>query len=264
MIGLIFVIIGAIATIGGAVYTEYQQREKDKEDLLLQQRRNDEYANIIARQDKTIDQAKEIIDLQGKLQVANEKIMELQNSTINTITGGDSKPILLIEAEKAILTTGKLNECYLLSFSIKNSGEKYPLKNVKLSMVDFVGSAMRKYLKIEKAGNGFKYEVGDFMPKHVTELKMNHDFTLGKVGVKQENYFYRTSFQNIAGANYGAPFTNYQISVNTENLDFDYIIYPKIEDGKLKIEKVDLKENGTPIDAVPYFEFKYLTKEVKL
>ncbi|SDI35749.1 DUF349 domain-containing protein [Mucilaginibacter gossypii] len=110
MIPLIFIIIGSIVTVTAAFF-DYRQKLNDKQEELDNEiKRNLEYQNLLSKsndiiqksnkiiesQQTVIDSSNKIIDLQNQLSERNDKIQDLQSSTLNEITGGKSIPKLFI------------------------------------------------------------------------------------------------------------------------------------------------------------------------
>lgn len=271
MVGFWFVLVGSLAAIGGSYYQEWKKDKDRQRALKVEQERNDTYAAIIKNQDKTIQKqdttiaaTTEIIRLQNELEKANEAIKDLQNTTIDNITGGDSRPKLVLHVQKALVPTIEIKELFLIKFDIQNAGKKYPLRKVHLQITDIVGYGMLKYLKLERSGSEFRFDLQSHIVEMKTDLNIIHNFDIGTININDTKPAYISPYQIIEGMAIDHPLNHYLVTITTENVFFEYTITVKLKNGELKINTITLKENGRMIDPKTYFQFNYNPKPITL
>lgn len=180
----LFITLGAILTAGGG-WIQWTSDNKNRiaNDSLNTQ--NKKLLTEIAELSKesnnnSIKSQEELRNVNHKLFQSQEIINEFRLETINTITGGNNMPIVIVTIME------DLSEKYFtVNFTVLNKG-KYPLKNIELIMHDRYGS-ITKVMSQTSDGKGIegqylydntirqildesKSNVGDLLPYRIKTL----------------------------------------------------------------------------------------------
>lgn len=247
----------------------FQEREKlkDKQEALENERKRTlVYEEIIQNQKVTLDSARSIIQLQGKLDEANLKLIEantsllkFQEETLNRVTGGDSRPTLLIEATRMLggpFHNYAKKPFYLLNFLVGNSSEKYPLKNVVLNIDDFVGKTLSMHIRVKGTKSNVIISYTNKEDQTVLSGGHNHTFNLGTINSNDEAEVYSTAWiETVEGHSLGG-MEIFNISINAENGFHKFKFKLKETDGKCILKDVTVFQNGTAVDSEGLIKLK--------
>lgn len=185
----IIVVIGAVITVFGALL-DNKEKLKDKQDALDSERtRNDQYVTIIHRSDQmltkqqsVIQSSQQIIDLQNKLKDANESIIALQNSTIDHLTGGDSKPFI------QIIVAPKDDHYRQTLFFVSNQG-KHTIHSMSFNINDFNDN-----IKTVVSQSGTQDNFSVQSESKTNDLPQSKLITIGELPVTFETKVYEGTF----------------------------------------------------------------------
>jgi hypothetical protein len=204
MIPLLCIITGSLITVIAA-FCDYKQKLTDKQEQLIRERkrkRSDEYSKIIeksndilqknnviiTKQETVIGSSKKIIDLQNELSKKNDLVQELQNNTLNNITGGNNIPRLWIQ-----LVGGKY-----IHAEVVNYGE-FPLRNVTVQLsqlflddIHMPNAEDFSDISDESAKSDSSFKIGD-IPLNSNSVFISSQYTTQKNRV---HYYYEVRWLN--------------------------------------------------------------------
>jgi cell division protein FtsL len=167
MITFICICIGAIITIIAAFVDYRNKLAEERQNLIKERQRSDEYKNIVNKSNNIIESQRSVINatekitqLQTELDLKNKKIQELQNQTLDNITGGESYSMLLITYENKENTLGRL------SFEL-GPNCKHPLQHVQSRIVDLNDNSVEfNFDVIQKT----TFSIGTIEPHQISVL----------------------------------------------------------------------------------------------
>lgn len=135
----------------------------------------------------------------------------LQEELKNQITGGENKPVLLIRTHPG--SDPPLGQYYVTNFDIGNNG-KYPLHNLRVTVMDFYGPAFERVVKVKRDRMGNETVITK--PDDVPVLYSNNkEFDLGTLNTGQQYPVYSSVYQYLGNEFY--PFYTVVISWNNGN-----------------------------------------------
>ncbi|RQO75256.1 hypothetical protein DBR43_07810 [Pedobacter sp. KBW06] len=162
---LFFSILGSLLAVGTGFWQEYQQGVSEEKLEAYRGKFERSQATALKLSQQIIDSAGKTLQGYIKLDKANSTIIDLQNSTLLEINGGNNRPILLCGYSISYgLEMGKTDKRNYINFGLKNSG-KSNLKNVQFVVRDIY----KKFNKIQKSN-----EFGDIQAIGENENIMYH------------------------------------------------------------------------------------------
>jgi len=206
--------------------------------------------DVIKLQKVQIDTASRILSTSLKTNLLQQQIGQLQNKLKNEITGGDSKPVLLLTISKLITDNASQKKYFIIFFDILNHGN-YAIQNVKASVNDMYGMDMLKYgVKIKRDGLVYR----ELRPD-VNDLNnynpVNHIDEIGSISKGSKFLLYTTTYcPELSKAEPG-----FSVEINWFNGHFTYFINMKTVGETLNLSSVELVYNGTKIRYNDYFNF---------
>jgi hypothetical protein len=185
----LIVVLGAVITVIGALWDNKEKLNDKQEALELERTRNDQYVSIIHRSDQmltkqqsVIESSQQIIDLQNKLKEANESIITLQNSTIDHLTGGDSKPYI------QIIVAPKDDYYGQTLFFVSNPG-RFTIHSMSFDINDFNDNIKTV---VSQSGTQKNYSVQS--ESKTKDLPQNKLITMGELPVTFDSKVYEGTF----------------------------------------------------------------------
>ena len=183
----------------------------------------------------------------NELAEAYKQIANLQTELRNEITGGDSKPILLLTASK-IIENGSKKKYFIIFFDILNISE-YSIQNVKASVNDMYGMEMLKYgVQVVREGLVYK-ELKPTTNDYNNYNPANQFDGIGSIPKDTKYSLYTTTYsQELSKKN-----PNYSVKINWFSGHFTYFIHLKAEGETLNFDSAVLIYNGKRIDYHKFF-----------
>ncbi|MDB5030355.1 hypothetical protein [Mucilaginibacter sp.] len=221
-----------------------KQKVIDSINRLLYAKQDD----IIKLQKNQIDTSSRILSTSLKTNLLQQQIGQLQSELKSEITGGKSKPILLLTVSRIVIDNNTQKKYFVLFFDILNNSD-YALQNVKAIIYDTYGIDMRMYgVQYVRDGLSEKTVKPDIKDYNST----NHFDGIGSISKGSKYPLYITTFCPELAKNRSL---GYPIEINWFNGHFTYFINLKIEGETLNLDSVQLVYNGTRINYNKYFNF---------
>lgn len=210
--------------------------EKANEQVGLLQEQNEALRN------KVDELRVENSDLYTKLAASNKEIY-------NNITGGDSNSPILVMFLSNLLTdsTNSIPDHYTIEFWIENHGQ-YPLKNIRLQIVDFFGSEMTEYgVKHWIKGDAYGYGA----TSQNEEFDHNPIFTFPSIFSGKMNRFYITTSSLTQASSSRGIF--YNVYISWDNGYLLHSIELKSKNKLLELVSIKTSLNGKDIEPKNHF-----------
>ncbi|WP_146203055.1 hypothetical protein [Mucilaginibacter oryzae] len=190
---------------------------------------------------KTIEFQQKTIELQRKINEATDKSLrkteelsiqyqknaELQKELNNYVTGGDSKPTIIIRCIKR--TFESIGESYQINVDIENRG-KYPLQSVFCTVNDVSCAETQKYVRQIRTLGGWIGNREALKEGEIPDVEFSSN--IGSLAPKSPYPI----FTGVYNAHYSKMDPGFNIKVRWNNGDVVYYFHGKIVDEKLKDE----------------------------
>lgn len=265
-ITMIFGVIAGLTAIGVAVTQWFDQKESEKQKAKYEDSIKTANAEIIDLQRQALSittinlkRADKTIENTEKLTTLLEENAKLQEELKNQVTGGHSKPRL-------ILYTANNNEIglplKLIYFDLVIEG-KYPLHQVRMQIADPWGSYASPYAKMIKFAGGRGLQL--LSPPNFNNQKnwdLNKNIDIGTINPKQRVLAYETvfaSFDNGGGTAINYDMLTVDIFWNSGFIRYSLEIDFSTEKPTLK--NVSVLDNYKHVDWEKYLEFNKFANE---
>lgn len=245
MIPFIFIVIGSVVAVIAAFFDYKQKIADQQEELYKERQRNCEYQNIISKSNDIIANNNEIIKGQVKVIDTTHKIAELQAENLekskelsqqyhknaelqkelnNYVTGGETKPTVLIQCYKRPFN--QIGEGYQINVDIENKG-KYPLQNVVCTVNDVSCVATQKYVRQFRSLGGWIGDREALKAGETPEVEFNSNIGTLAPGSRFPIFtgVYKKLYSNME--------PGFTVKVRWNNGDLAYYFHGKIINDKL-------------------------------
>jgi len=191
--------------------------------------------------------SEELIQKADELAETSKENARLQKELKNQVTGGDTKPILQAVSSQIIINNLKV---YSLMFNIINEG-KYPLHNLRATVMDLGGVFCAPYLKMEKIGGAYSiwkpkdYDKNDWLK--------NRKFDIGTLTPGNTHELYAALYsnddkiwQNVTSGSVNKDVADYTIEIAWNGGKIIYYLTMTIKDDVFDLTKYEITFNGKP------------------
>jgi hypothetical protein len=260
MVPFLCIIAGSLITIV-AGFVDYRNKLQEKQEQLDSEiKRSQEIQTLLSKsqdiiaksntiigsQQTVIDTSKKIIGLQNELNVKNNQIQKLQNTTYDNITGGSNIP----HAQFMVVSR------FGLSGWVANKNKELPVRNVSMevnaSIMDFFKDTGKGYSKSNNpnAIKHYKFQIGDLSKNSQQDVfgegdKSIYNEVMYGYSVRWLNGFYTGSI--VVKLNNAGDYevTQNQIDSYSEGLDLKGVV---LVNGKNETTIIPLNKNqGKPV-----------------
>jgi hypothetical protein len=210
-------VTGILAILAGVVAWS-EKNQDDKKIIEFQQKTIEFQSQINLITKKNLEKTEE-------LSTQYRRNAELQKELNNYITGGDTKPTIVIHCFKRPFAV--IGEGFSINVDIENRGQ-YPLQNVVCTVTDISCAATQKYVRQVRTLGGWVGDRNALQPGEQEEIEFNTN-----IGSLAPNSKFPI-FTGVYSFNYSKIEPGFNIKVRWNNGDVIYYFHGKIVEDKIK------------------------------